>query len=47
MRNGHRRRRARWLDQVEVKSGVVPGEALILNPPPTLTDRGPVRLKGK
>jgi RND family efflux transporter MFP subunit len=35
------------LDQVEVKSGVVPGEALILNPPPTLTDRGPVRLKGK
>jgi HlyD family secretion protein len=35
------------LDQVEVKSGVVPGEALVLNPPPTLTDRGPVRLKGK
>ncbi len=35
------------LDQVEVKSGVVPGDALVLNPPPTLTDRGPVRLKGK
>jgi RND family efflux transporter MFP subunit len=35
------------LDQVEVKSGVVPGEALILNPPPTLIDRGPVRVKGK
>lgn len=35
------------LDQVEVKRGVVPGDALVLNPPPTLTDRGPVRLKGK
>jgi HlyD family secretion protein len=35
------------LDQVEVKGGVVPGEALILNPPATLTDRGPVRVKGK
>jgi HlyD family secretion protein len=35
------------LDQVEVKSGVAPGEALILNPPAGLTDRGPVRLKGK
>jgi RND family efflux transporter MFP subunit len=35
------------LDQVEVKNGVVPGEALILNPPPTLADRGPVRVKGK
>jgi HlyD family secretion protein len=35
------------LDQVEVQSGVVPGEALVLNPPPGLTDRGPVRLKGK
>src|SRR5580765_5018008 len=30
------------LDQVEVRSGVVPGEALVLNPPATLTDRGPV-----
>jgi HlyD family secretion protein len=35
------------LDQVEVASGVAPGEALILNPPATLTDRGPVRVKGK
>jgi HlyD family secretion protein len=35
------------LDQVEVRSGVAPGEALILNPPSTLTDRGPVRVKGK
>ena len=35
------------LDQVEVKSGVAPGEALVINPPPTLTDRGVVRLKGK
>jgi RND family efflux transporter MFP subunit len=35
------------LDQVEVRGGVVPGEALILNPPAGLTDRGPVRLKGK
>jgi len=35
------------LDQVEAASGVIPGEALILNPPPSLTDRGPVREKGK
>jgi HlyD family secretion protein len=35
------------LDQVEVQSGVVAGEALVLNPPPGLTDRGVVRLKGK
>ena len=35
------------LDQVEVRSGVVPGDALILNPPPGLADRGFVRLKGK
>jgi HlyD family secretion protein len=35
------------LDQVEATSGVIPGEALVLNPPPTLTDRGPVRVKGK
>jgi len=35
------------LDQVEVQSGVAPGEALVLNPPAGLTDRGPVRLKGK
>src|SRR5262245_42656807 len=35
------------LDQVEVKSGVVPGETLILNPPAGLVDRALVRLKGK
>ena len=35
------------LDQVEVRSGVAPGEALILNPSSTLIDRGPVRVKGK
>jgi len=35
------------LDQVEVRSGVAPGEALILNPSSTLVDRGPVRVKGK
>jgi HlyD family secretion protein len=35
------------LDQVEVRSGVAPGEALILNPTSTLTDRGPVRVKAK
>jgi HlyD family secretion protein len=34
------------LDQVEVRSGVVPGEALILNPPAGLTDRMLVRVKG-
>jgi hypothetical protein len=34
------------LDQVEVKSGVAPGETLILNPPPGLTDRAVVRVKG-
>ena len=33
------------IDQVEVRSGIVPGETVILNPPPTLTDRGRVRLK--
>jgi RND family efflux transporter MFP subunit len=35
------------LDQVEVRSGVAAGEALILNPTSTLADRGPVRVKGK
>ena len=35
------------IDQVEVKSGVVPGETLILNPPPGLSDRALVRIKGK
>jgi RND family efflux transporter MFP subunit len=34
------------LDQVEVKSGVVPGETVVLNPPPGLVDRGVVRVKG-
>ena len=34
------------LDQVEVKSGVVPGEMVVVNPPAGLTDRGPVRVKG-
>lgn len=35
------------LDQREVKSGVVPGEAVILNAPAGLTDRSLVRLKAK
>ena len=35
------------IDQVEVKSGVVPGETLILNPPAGLADRAMVRIKGK
>ena len=34
------------LDQVEVKSGVVPGEMIVVNPPAGLVDRGPVRVKG-
>jgi multidrug efflux pump subunit AcrA (membrane-fusion protein) len=34
------------LDQVELKSGAAPGETVILNPPPGLTDRGVVRVKG-
>ena len=34
------------LDQVEVRSGVSAGEAVILNPPPALTDRALVRIKG-
>ena len=37
---------AERLDQVEVRSGVVPGDAVIVNPPPALTDRGLVRVKG-
>jgi HlyD family secretion protein len=37
---------AERLDQVEVKSGVVPGEMIVVNPPAGLTDRGPVRVKG-
>jgi RND family efflux transporter MFP subunit len=35
------------LEQVEVRSGLAPGEAVVLNPPATLVDRGPVRIKGK
>jgi len=35
------------LDQVEVASGVLPGETVILGPPPGLTDRTLVRIKGK
>jgi len=34
------------IDQVEVRSGVAPGEAVVLNPPPTLTDHGRIRIKG-
>jgi hypothetical protein len=37
---------AQRLDQVEVRSGVVPGETLIVNPPAGLTDRTLVRVKG-
>jgi HlyD family secretion protein len=33
------------IDQVEVKSGVVPGEAVVLNPPAGLGDRTLVRVK--
>jgi len=34
------------IDQVEVRTGVVPGDAVILNPPAALVDRGAVRIKG-
>ncbi len=37
---------AERLDQVEVKSGVLPGEALIVNAPPALADKARVRIKG-
>jgi RND family efflux transporter MFP subunit len=37
---------AERIDQVEVRSGIVPGEAVIVNPPPALADRGLVRVKG-
>ena len=37
---------AERLDQIEVRSGVVPGEAVIVNPPAGLIDRGVVRVKG-
>ncbi len=33
------------LEQVEVRSGVAPGDAVILSPPPTLADHGRVRVK--
>ena len=35
------------IDLMEVKSGLVPGEAVILNPPGGLMDRARVRVKGK
>jgi RND family efflux transporter MFP subunit len=35
------------IDQIEAKSGVVPGEIVVLNPPAGLTDRALVRVKGK
>jgi multidrug efflux pump subunit AcrA (membrane-fusion protein) len=34
------------LDQVEVRSGVAAGDAVIVNPPAVLTDRALVRVKG-
>jgi RND family efflux transporter MFP subunit len=37
---------AERIDQVEIKSGVVPGEVIVLNPPAGLVDRGLVRVKG-
>jgi HlyD family secretion protein len=36
---------AERLDRVEVKSGVAPGEAVILNPPAGLSDRGRVKVR--
>ncbi|HEX7140230.1 MAG TPA: efflux RND transporter periplasmic adaptor subunit [Vicinamibacterales bacterium] len=35
------------LDQVEVASGVLPGETVIVGPPPGLTDQALVRVKGR
>jgi HlyD family secretion protein len=35
------------LDQVEVTSGVVPGEAVVLGPPPSLPERTQVRVKSR
>jgi len=35
------------IDQLEVKSGVMPGETMILNPPAGLADGSLVRVKGK
>jgi len=34
------------LDQIEVRSGLAAGEAVVLNPPPTLAERSLVRVKG-
>jgi RND family efflux transporter MFP subunit len=34
------------IDQIEVKSGLMPGETVIVNPPAGLVDRAPVRVKG-
>jgi hypothetical protein len=34
------------LDQVEVKSGLAPGEAVIINAPDTVLDHGHVRVRG-
>jgi RND family efflux transporter MFP subunit len=36
---------AERIDQVEVKSGLLPGETVVLNPPVGLTDQGVVRIK--
>jgi RND family efflux transporter MFP subunit len=33
------------IDQIEVRSGLAPGEAVVLNPPTTLTNGGRVRMK--
>ena len=37
---------AERIDQVELRSGVVPGEVVIMNPPQGLADGGTVRVKG-
>jgi HlyD family secretion protein len=34
------------IDQVEVRSGLSPGEGVVLNPPADLADGGRVRVKG-
>jgi RND family efflux transporter MFP subunit len=36
---------AERIDQVEVKSGLLPGDTVVLNPPAGLTDHGVVRVK--
>jgi hypothetical protein len=35
------------LDQVEVRSGLAPGEAVILNPPAALASGGRVKVRGQ